>query len=226
MEERINKFLKINFGFGDGDGDGSGSGSGDGFGDGSGSGFGDGFGDGSGSGFCDGDGSGSGSGDGSGSGSGDGDGSNILSFNKDRVDDVDGVQTIIKSVRGNIAKGFILNKDLTLTPCYIAKSGNYFAHGETLKKAVADAVKKRLNNMPIEEKIAEFRKEFKKGVKYSGRQFFDWHGKLTQSCEMGRNSFCGNKGINLDDMFTVAEFIELTKNEYGSDVIKKLAEYY
>jgi hypothetical protein len=182
--------------------------------------------------ISDGSGYGSGSGDGdgygSGSGSGDGDGSGygVLSFNKDRVYRVDGVQTIIKSVRGNIAKGFILNKDLTLTPCYVAKSGNYFAHGETLKKAVADAVAKRLNNMPIEEKISEFRKEFKKGIKYSGRQFFDWHGRLTQSCKMGRNSFCNNKGIILDDMFTVAEFIELTKNEYGSDVIKKIAEHY
>ena len=139
---------------------------------------------------------------------------------------IDSVQTIIKSIRGNIAKGFILNTDLTLEPCYIAKSGKYFAHGGTLKKAVADAVAKQISNMPIEERISEFRKEFKKGVKYSGRMFFDWHGRLTQSCEMGRESFCQNKGINLDDMFTVTEFIELTKNEYGSDVIKRLAEHY
>jgi hypothetical protein len=224
MEERINKFLQISSGYGDGDGsgDGSGYGSGDGDGDGSGSGYGDGYG----YGYGYGDGSGDGSGYGSGDGSGYGDGSGVLFFNKDRVYCVDGVQTIIKSVRGNIAKGSILNKDLTLTPCYIAKSGNYFAHGETLKKAVADAVAKRIDNMPIEEKIAEFRKEFKKGVKYSGRQFFDWHFTLTGSCEMGRSSFCNNKGINLDDMFTVAEFIELTKNEYGSNVIRRIAEHY
>ena len=181
-------------------------------------------------GYSDGDGDGYGSGDGYGYGYGDGSGEGgvdgILYFNKNRVYEVDDIQTIIKSVRGNIAKGFILNKDLTLTPCYIAKSGNYFAHGKTLKKAVADAAAKRINNMPIEEKIAEFKKEFETGVKYSGHKFFDWHGRLTQSCEMGRESVCSNKGIDLDDMFTVAEFIEITKNEYGSDVIKKLVEHY
>jgi len=224
MEERIRKFLQISSGYGYGSG--CGYGSGDGSGSGDGYGYGSGYGSGDGSGYGCGYGSGDGSGCGSGSGYGSGYGSGVLSFNKDRVYMIDNVQTIIKSLRGNVAKGFILNNDLTLTPCYIAKSGNYFAHGETLKKAVADAIAKRIDDMPVEERIGEFRKEFKKGVKYSGRKFFDWHGRLTQSCEMGRKSFCSNKGISLDDIFTVAEFIELTKNQYGSDVIKKLAEYY
>ena len=48
---------------------------------------------------------------------------------------VDGVQTIIKSVHDNIARGFILQNDLTLKPCYIVKEQNKFAHGSTLHEA-------------------------------------------------------------------------------------------
>ena len=97
----------------------NGSGSGDGFG------FGSGFGDGSGfgSGFGDGSGFGSGFGDGSGSGdgSGNGDVNGIKSFCGKEVYLIDDMQTIIESVRGNIAKGYILQSDLTLTPCHVVK---------------------------------------------------------------------------------------------------------
>ena len=223
-------------GYGDGDGSGYGSGSGSGYGDGSGSGSGEGYGygegSGSGSGEGYGDGSGYGSGEGYGDGSGygdgygygygdgDGDGDGCISFCNDKIYYIDGVPTIIKQVRGNIAKGFILNDDLTLTPCYIAKSGNYFAHGETLKKAIADAEKKRMNNLSIEEREAMFKEKFKEGQKYSGHEFFEWHGILTGSCEMGRRSFVENKGINLENTFTVEEFVELVKDQYGGKIFR------
>ena len=73
---------------------------------------------------------------GSGYGSGYGD---IKALNGNIVDYIDSVPTIITQVRGNIACGYIVKKDLTLKPCYIAKAGNFFAHGNTLKEAVADA---------------------------------------------------------------------------------------
>jgi hypothetical protein len=40
---------------------------------------------------------------------------------------------------------------------------------------------------------------------------------------MGRKQFCQEHGINLDsDKFTVQQFIKLTINAYGGDIIKQL----
>ena len=121
LEKKIEEFLKIEIGsgsgYGDGSGDGYGSGYGDGYGDGSG------YGSGSGSGYGDGSGYGSGYGDGSGSGYGDGygDGSGLKAINNHRVYKIDDIPTIILSIHKNIARGKIVNRDLTFANCYIAK---------------------------------------------------------------------------------------------------------
>ena len=209
------------FGFGDGSGDGSGpgSGSGSGFGSGSGSGLGSG----SGSGFF--PGSGSGFGSGSGSGSGDGDGADIKFFCGSPVYLIDSIPTIITAVFGSYAKGYILELCLTLTPCYIAKQDSHFAHGKSLSEAVATVIEKVFEDMPEEERIAEFWKYHQKGVKYPAKDFYEWHHKLTGSCEMGRKNFAAEHGIDLTkDEFTVDEFIKLCCNSYGGEVISKLLE--
>lgn len=42
-------------------------------------------------------------------------------------------------------------------------------------------------------------------------------------CGVGRRSFCEDHGIDLEnDTFSVVEFIELTINSYGGDVIREL----
>lgn len=220
-------------GSGDGSGDGSGEGLGDGLGDGSGfgagygSGDGFGFGAGDGFGFGDGDGSGSGSGEGLGDGSGYGDGSgaDIKFFCGSPVFIIDRIPTIITAVFGSYAKGYILEPCLTLTPCYIAKQESHFAHGKTLSEAVAAVMGKAFEDMPEEERIAEFWKCHENGVKYPARDLYDWHHRLTGSCEMGRNTFAAEHGIDLNsDMFTVAEFVELCWKSYGGEIIRKLAE--
>ena len=205
-------------GYGYGDGDGSGSGDGDG--SGYGYGFGSGFGSGSGYGYGDGD----GYGDGYGDGSGDGDGfDGILQFNSCRVFVVDGVQTAINKVIGDFAKGFIINKDLTTEACYIAKSGNTFAHGKTIHEAHEALMEKLLEEMPIEERIENFLKEFSGNKKFKVIEFYKWHHILTGSCKFGRDQFAKEHGIDLEnDEFTVKEFVELTKNSYGGDIIKEI----
>lgn len=239
--EGLKEFLTIGSGYGsgygsgdgggdgDGDGDGGGYGSGygggdgDGDGGGDGSGYGCGYGGGYGSGDGDGDGYGSGYGDGSGYGSGDGCG--VKSINGTIVNLIDGIETIIAKIKGNVAKGYILSNDLQLSPCYVVKNNKYFAHGETLKGANEALQDKIFSDLDVDERIAEFIKRFKASTKYSAKDFFDWHGKITGSCELGRESFARNHSIDLDnDVFTVAEFIELTENAYGSEVIKRLKE--
>ena len=185
---------------------------------GSGDGFGSGDGSGSGSGYGSGYGYGSGSGDGSGNGCG------IKSYDGKTVHLIDDVQTIISTIKGNLAKGFILNSDLSLSPCYICKGNGYFAHGETLKEVRWALQEKILENMNTDETIERFLSTFEKNKKYPTKDFYDWHHYLTGSCEMGRKLFMQDRNIAFDDMYTVDEFITLCENSYGGEIIKELKE--
>lgn len=173
----------------------------------------------------DGSGYGSGYGDGSGSGYGYGSGDGVKSFNRETVYQIDGVNTLIRSVRGNTAHGAILNGNLTLTPCYIVKQGDVFAHGETLREAMEALRDKLFEDMPEEERIDAFLRETDREKTYPTQYFYDWHHCLTGSCDMGRKQFAHDHGIDLEHgMMTLTEFLELTKNAYGGDVIRKVID--
>lgn len=219
MEDRIKQFLNIGSGCGDGSGDGYGDGSGDG------SGYGCGYGDGSGYGYGYGDGDGSGYGDGDGYGYGYGCGYGVKSINGNSIYVVDNIPTIITNVKGNIAKGFILHSDLSLTPCFIVKENNQFSHGNTLHEAFESLQEKLYDDSTEEERILKFKEHFSDfSKKYSAKDLFIWHHVLTGSCKAGREAFCTDKGIDVDnDRFTVYEFIELTKNSYGGNIIRRLS---
>ena len=205
LENKIKKFLAIDVGSGDGSGSGDGYGDGDGYGYGSGSGYGYGY----------------GSGDGSGYGSG------IKVFNGDKVYLVDNILTIFISIRGNVAKGYILQSDLQLKPCFIVKENNKFAHGDTLRDAFNSLKEKLYDDSTEEERIEAFKKKFPEyDVKYDNGDLFTYHHVLTGSCRMGRESFVSDRGLSLDGKTSIREFVELTKNAYGGDIIKKLPSAY
>ena len=167
------------------------------------------------------------SGYGSGYGYGYGSGDRLKSINGQNIYyHIDDVPTIITNVHNNIAKGKILNDDFSYEDCYVAKGQGYFAHGETIKEAVNSLQEKIFDDLDPKEKIAEFRKLFKNNEKYKGEEFYKWHHILTGSCKMGRDNFIQNHNINLDDEFTVKEFIEICKNSYGGTIIKELKEFY
>lgn len=222
--ENVKAWIKENkdHDYGCGYGNGYGSYSGDGYGDGSGDG--DGYGSGCGSGYGSGDGCRNGSGSNLGSGNGLGSGSGIDYFNGEKVSIIDGLQTIINHIKGNVAKGSILNGDFTTTPCFVVKGNGYFAHGETVREAFDALQSKIFENMDPEEAIEGFTEKFEKNKKYPCKDFYEWHHYLTGSCEMGRKSFMQNRGITFDDSFTVDEFIEICENDYGSEIIKQLKE--
>lgn len=167
-------------------------------------------------------GSGEGSGWGSGWGSGSGSGSGLKEINGYDVYQVDDVPTTILSVHLSLAKGFIVREDLSLVPCYVAKGDGYFAHGETPQGAQEALRQKIFENMAPDEAIEKFCEIFKDGERYSGHDFFEWHHYLTGSCEMGRKNFVASRGIDLDKTYTVEEFIALTEQDYGREVIRKL----
>ena len=237
LDDKAKAFLSVDsgdgsgygYGYGDGYGDGSGygygygygSGDGYGYGDGSGYGYGDGYGSGDGYGYGSGYGYGDGYGDGSGYGYGDGYG--IKRFNREAVYRIDGVNTLIRSVRGNTAHGAIVNNELTTTPCYIVKQDNIFAHGKTLREAMEALRDKLFEDMPEDERIDAFLRETDREKTYPTQYFYDWHHRLTGSCDMGRKQFAQDHGVDLEHgMMTLTEFLELTKDAYGGDVIRKV----
>ncbi len=246
LEEKIKKFLAVDVGDGFGLGDGSGScdfygkgfgggcsGNGDGDGDGSGDGMGYGSDSGLGHGsnystygtYDDGNDCGSGSLYCTGSGTGYGDG--IKEINGKEIYMVDDIPTIFKSIRNNIAKGFIVKNDLQFEPCYIVKENNQFAHGFTLKDAFMSLQAKLYDDSTEEERIEAFKKQFPEyDVKYDNMDLFVYHHVLTGSCRMGREAFMSNKGLSLDGKTSVREFVKLTQDAYGGDIIKKLPEAY
>lgn len=229
LTDKVKDFLAIDYGYGNGSGYGYGSGSGYGYGsgygngDGYGSGSGDGSGFGYGSGYGSGYGYGYGDGNGDGDGSGFGDGCDIKYINGEAIHRIDGVNTIIRAVHGNIARGAILNRDLTMTPCYIVKQNNRFAHGETLRSAMSALREKLFDGMSEEERIDAFLAEHKPGVEYPCRDLYEWHHSLTGSCEMGRKQFAKDHGIDIDkDRMTIERFCELTRDQYGGEIIRKI----
>ena len=240
--EEVERFLSVKIidgcGYGKGYGSGCGYGKGDGFGSGYGDGLGisysEGFGFGlylgSGDGHINGSGDGSGVSDGDCSEDGSGEGGdvsvmNIKTFKGHIVDYIDGVPTIITHIHNNVTSGFIIRFDMTLMPCYVAKAGNYFAHGKTLKDAVEDAEAKEVREMPIEERIEKFIEVFGSlDSEHTGKEFYDWHHILTGSCRMGRDKFCEENGIDLTKKYSVRYFLNITKNSYGGDVIKQISE--
>ena len=240
--EEVERFLSIktNIGYGCGSGKGtdygSGYGGGDGYGDGRGCGSGyshhygfgyicgDGVGNGSDSGYGYGQGIGIGSGNCDESGEGSGISvMNMKTFKGHIVDYIDSVPTIITNIHNNVASGFIIGFDMTLIPCYVAKAGNSFAHGKTLKDAVKDAEAKEVREMPIEERIEKFIEVFGSlDSEHTGKEFYDWHHILTGSCRMGRDKFCKENGIDLTKKYSVRYFLSITKNSYGGDIIKQI----
>jgi len=160
-----------------------------------------------------------------GDGYGYGSGSGIATFAGENVVRIDGVQTILRNIHGNVARADILQSDLTLTPCYVVKREKMFAHGNTIEEAVSALMDKMFNNMPVEERVDKFLEAVKPGVKYPAQTFFDWHHRLTGSCEAGRKAFAVDHGIDLQHgEYTLKEFLELTKDAYGSSVIRTVIE--
>ena len=222
--ENLKEFLSNGDGYSYGNGNGNGNGNGYGYGNG----YGDGYGCGNsyGNGCGCGDGNSYGNGNGNGNGYGYGDGYGIKSINGMDVHVIDDTATIITHVHGDLAKGCILRPDMSLRPCYIAKGGGCFAHGDTARDACAALEEKIIANMDTEERIELFIEHFADlGKKYPARDFFEWHSKLTGSCLPGRQEFAAARDIDVDTAeYTVQEFIDLTRSAWGGEVIQELEE--
>ena len=169
-----------------------------------------------------GSGSGYGYGDGDGDGSGYGDG--IKSINGYPMCLIDDIYTVVYQLHGDIAKGAILSGDLSLEPCYVVKRDGVFAHGGTLHEAQEALISKLFDTLPESERIEAFCEEFKNpDAVYPVRTFFEWHHRLTGSCEAGRRAFAKDHALDIENgAMSVWEFLNLTKDAYGGSTIRKV----
>lgn len=148
----------------------------------------------------------------------------ITRYNGEPVYYIDGMPTVIRSVHGDLAHGYTVGEDLTTAECYVARGRGYFAHGHTVKEAVECLERKIVGGMDTEGKVAEFVKKFDKDGTYPAREFYEWHGLLTGSCTFGRDSFAKDHNVDLDGKMTTKEFLRLTKDAFGGDVIRSVIE--
>lgn len=177
---------------------------------------------------------GDGYGDGDGNGYGYGDGDGIKEYNGYAVHMIDRIPTILRLVSlddedgmNGFAIGRILKRDLTTEKTYVAKREGLFAHGKTLGEAIEAVQEKLMDMLPLEERVAKFLETFPLVDSFvSARELFKWHHTLTGSCRQGREMFCQEHGIDMDAEYTILQFLELTKDAYGGDAIKALAEAY
>ena len=158
---------------------------------------------------------------------GNGYGNGIAEIDGHKVYKIDQAETIITSIRGNVAQGYILEQNTHLIPCFIAKENGHFAHGKTLHEAYTALQEKLYDDSTEEERIAAFMEKFPNyDTPYDNADLFTYHHVLTGSCRMGRGSFVKSHGLSLDGKTTVKEFIKLTKDSYGGEIIKRLEKEY
>ena len=141
---------------------------------------------------------------------------------------VDNRPTIITNIHGNIAEGYTLQCNVILVPCYIAKVGSYFAHGDTAHQAMQDAQEKYEENKPLSERIADAVAKYPTlDTVVSHTELYALHHTLTGSCRFGRNEFAASHRLDPENgEMTMREFINLTIDAYGGDAIKELLYAY
>ena len=145
-----------------------------------------------------------------------------------KVWEVDDIPTIITNIHGNIAEGYTLQRNVILVPCYIAKVGDFFAHGTTAHQALYDAQEKYEENKPLSERIADTVAKYPTlDTVVSHAELYALHHTLTGSCRFGRDEFAANHGLDPENgTMTMRQFINLTMDAYGGDAIKELLHAY
>ena len=166
--------------------------------------------------------SGSGYGSGYGDGSGDGDGDK-LEFLADSTYEIDGISCRFERIHKEWAKVTVISKaDFSESLAFIAKYENCFAHGNTIRKAMQDAMEKYFSKLDSELVKERLIAEFKKKKSLTVAELYKWHGALTGSCCFGRSQFQTEHGLKDEDTLSLEEFVELCGNAYGGEKIKKL----
>ena len=174
-----------------------------------------------------GDGYGDGDGDSYGNGYGDGSGENISiqTFKGNKVYTIDDIPCYFVKVHDSYAEVRTIDKNsFEETRAFIGKYNGYFAHGNTIREAIEDAMKKCFSNLDFDEVKNKLLAEFKEKGKLTIRELYQWHGILTGSCRFGRSEFQKSHNLKDDDKLSLEEFVNLTKDAFNGDKIEALID--
>lgn len=146
----------------------------------------------------------------------------IKTYNGQSVYHLDNKLILFDSIKyGTVGKIRIIdNLSLVAEDSWIYRYGNYYYIHKDLKIAKREAIKAYYHANGIEHAVSDFRKKFNMKDKYKAEDFYEWHAYITQSCEEGREKFTKDNNISFDDYMTVNEFLDLTRNTIGGDIIK------
>ena len=108
----------------------------------------------------------------------------------------------------------------------VVKQDGVFAHGGTLREARSALMSKLFDSLPVEKRVSAFVALHLEDKPYPNKDYFEWHGRLTGSCELGRKLFASNRGIDMSGSMTVSEFVRLTENAYGGEIVRQLRDHY
>ena len=127
---------------------------------------------------------------------------------------VDGIFTKIVSERGNVMRvQRIARKEVE----YLVTDGyGRWAHGATLKEAKESLLYK------ITSRDTTKYEAWALDTEISHAEAIEAYRTITGACALGTRHFCETiLGDNKKDRYTVAEVIELTKGQYGSETFRK-----
>lgn len=97
-------------------------------------------------------------------------------------------------------------------------STNFEQEQENLKK-----YREMIDLYTGDRRIDTFIKTHNLTDKYPAKELSRWHMILTHSCPVGRHLYAKKVNVDVDkEMFTVPEFFEFCKDEFGHEIIEKL----
>ncbi|NCA96481.1 MAG: hypothetical protein EOM74_05820 [Methanomicrobia archaeon] len=96
----------------------------------------------------------------------------------------------------------------------IITDGKYYAHAKTFKQGVIDIRFKKANR-----DVSQF-ENLKLDSKVSYEDAIVMYRIITGACSGGTESFLNNHNFADDKQYTIAEIIESTKGQYGSDTFR------
>jgi len=132
----------------------------------------------------------------------------------DKYIKADGIFTEIISVRGGVFRVKELFKEKVF---YLVTDGNgRYAHGDSLSEAREDLIYK-LNSDVNKDDF----KNLKLTDKLSFEQAVSCYRAITGACSFGVKDFVERNKINKKEKYSVTEIINLTKGEFGSEVLQE-----
>lgn len=106
--------------------------------------------------------------------------------------------------------------DANVKEIYIAVEGALSAHGYTIREAVEDLTLKKLDNVDIDEIVAE--------IKKTGKVTRSQYRAITGACSFGTNKFCEEHNIQELEEIELTELRKILINDYGAEKFWELID--